>query len=325
MINHLKLPWGDGNVHRVYSDDGNFQMEVAENGAVLQNLILEGVALIDGYRSPYELEKHDWGRSEILAPFPNRLEDGKYSHEGKIYQFPVNEAATQTALHGHSMGLEYNLYRLELNEKKVSLHFSCQVASSPSYPFDYQINVQYTFNTNSRFRCQVTCEPLAIPPEHIRMPLGLGIHPYFTLPGALESWQLQLPEMELIEINDRMIPTGVQKSFQEFLDYASLEDRVLDNCFRLRNDADKMIIKLRHEDWEIAYSQGVEWLEKSGIKESKNGYVQLFTPPMRQSIAIEPMSCNINALNNKDGLVQMALGDRLDVWYEIQLLKRECL
>jgi len=35
-------------------------------------------------------------------------------------------------------------------------------------------------------------------------------------------------------------------------------------------------------------------------------FFQVFTPPHRESVALEPMSCNVDAFNNKQGLVSLA-------------------
>lgn len=34
-------------------------------------------------------------------------------------------------------------------------------------------------------------------------------------------------------------------------------------------------------------------------------FFQVFTPPHRESIALEPMSCNVDAFNNGQGLVSL--------------------
>ena len=34
-------------------------------------------------------------------------------------------------------------------------------------------------------------------------------------------------------------------------------------------------------------------------------YFQVFTPPHRESVALEPMSCNVDAFNNRQGLIAL--------------------
>jgi len=48
-------------------------------------------------------------------------------------------------------------------------------------------------------------------------------------------------------------------------------------------------------------------------------YLQVFIPPDRMSIAIEPMTCNANAFNNKDGLITLSPGEVLTTVCGIEL------
>ena len=43
----------------------------------------------------------------------------------------------------------------------------------------------------------------------------------------------------------------------------------------------------------------------------KFNYMQVFMPPYGTSIALEPMTCNIDAFNNGDGLTNLAPGETL--------------
>jgi aldose 1-epimerase len=46
-------------------------------------------------------------------------------------------------------------------------------------------------------------------------------------------------------------------------------------------------------------------------------YFQVFTPPHRESIALEPMTCNVDAFNNKNGLVTLASNETWEGKIEI--------
>lgn len=62
----------------------------------------------------------------------------------------------------------------------------------------------------------------------------------------------------------------------------------------------------------------LEFWMKGG--KNKFNYLQLFTPAHRKSIAIEPMTCNINAFNNKEGLIILEPEEVLDLSFGIKLL-----
>ena len=38
---------------------------------------------------------------QILIPFPNRIEGGEYTFEGKTYSLPIDEHDRNTAIHGY--------------------------------------------------------------------------------------------------------------------------------------------------------------------------------------------------------------------------------
>ena len=40
------------------------------------------------------------GRGQVLAPWPNRLEDATYELDGRRHQLPLNERETGNAIHG---------------------------------------------------------------------------------------------------------------------------------------------------------------------------------------------------------------------------------
>ena len=51
----------------------------------------------------------------------------------------------------------------------------------------------------------------------------------------------------------------------------------------------------------------------------KYNYLQIFTHPSRMSIAIEPMTCNIDAFNNKEGLITLKSDESFKACYGIRL------
>ena len=70
---------------------------VTEVGATLRSYSVADVEVLDGFAVG---ERSSAGRGQVLAPWPNRLEDGRYSFEGREGQAALDEAATRTAIHG---------------------------------------------------------------------------------------------------------------------------------------------------------------------------------------------------------------------------------
>ncbi|MFM8486118.1 MAG: hypothetical protein ACKOCH_07270, partial [Bacteroidota bacterium] len=62
---------------------------VPEAGATVISIQFNGKNILDGYETPEELEAGKWGKSSVLFPFPNRLNNGKYTWNWYSTSFQV--------------------------------------------------------------------------------------------------------------------------------------------------------------------------------------------------------------------------------------------
>ncbi len=279
---------------------------VPELGAVLTDLYFGGKPVIDGYKKAAELKSLAWAKSALLAPFPNRLKDGVYKFEGESYQFPINEKNTDTAIHGFAMAkkMKVETWSCEENEATVICVYK-DSGRRKAYPFPHHFRVCYQMKQNA-FSIKMSFKNTGKTP----LPVGLGWHPYFQLGKDIDAHKLKLPKdflLKKIEIDDQMIPTGKQTSFLDFQRSTNIGDAVLDNCFLIQKNnpkATRFEIQLSYEKQKLTYWQKLN---------EGHDYVQLFTPPNRNSLAIEPMSCNIDAFNNGNGLTVLQPEETLDL------------
>lgn len=288
---HTVLPFGRWEKHVFEHAATGLAMElVPEEGACLLDLRFNHHSVLDGYRTPEEMDINRWAKSNFLLPFPNRLNEGSYEWEGQIYQFEINDSLTNNALHGFGNQLPFVPGYVELREKFCIV--TCthdNDGSHPGYPFPFRFEVQFKLHTEQGFQV------------HMRMtntgqqtiPAGFGWHPYFTLGQSIDQYRLSLPACELVGIDGRMIPTGKTYDYEEFAEEKLIGITVLDNCFVFRKGP---------ISWSVSGEIGtLVFRQDSG--HGKFNYLQLFTPPDRKSLAIEPMSCNIDAFNNREGLL----------------------
>ena len=54
-------------------------------------------SVLDGYGVD---EMSSSGRGQVLIPWPNRIQDGRYSFDGEDHQLPLDDVAEQDAIHG---------------------------------------------------------------------------------------------------------------------------------------------------------------------------------------------------------------------------------
>ncbi len=76
---------------------GDQQAVVVEVGGGLRSYSAGGRQLVDGYRAD---EMSSSARGQVLIPWPNRLQDGRYEFDGRRHQLPLNEPEQRNAIHG---------------------------------------------------------------------------------------------------------------------------------------------------------------------------------------------------------------------------------
>ncbi|TXB63118.1 aldose 1-epimerase [Phaeodactylibacter luteus] len=266
-------------------------------GACVTSLKLNGQECLDAYQSPKEMQANLWAKNLLLYPFPNRLRRGQYTWGGIDYQFPINDAPTENALHG--FGLEQRM--------EVAWQEATADGAGICCRFDYDGELSYypfPFRLEAIFRVSEGAFRLGLRVENTgyrAMPFGMGWHPYFRLSDDLANHLLCLPPCDMIGVDANMIPTGKRYEYTTFSQPRRINAEVLDNAFALRQQEGQVQVRLQYQDATLTY-----WQE---CGPGKYPYVQLFTPPHRNCLAIEPMTCNIDAFNNGEGLWRLAPGE----------------
>ncbi|MFY0600614.1 MAG: hypothetical protein JXR03_13160 [Cyclobacteriaceae bacterium] len=251
--------------------------------------------------SPDDCKTGEWCKNEILFPFPNRIDGGKYQFSGKEYQFPINEEKLNNALHGmlRMEAFEVVDQTADENEASVTLRYN-YLGDKEYYPFPFTFDISYKYGLTNTFTVvfKINNEGKEA------LPFGLGWHPYFKLGDSLSSVQLDLPDTDHLILGERNLPTGEEKSFNH--NKLALEDFSLDDCLRLKNG------KVKYQ-----LSSDSIRLKMEGSKEYR--YLQLFTPEGLGTVAVEPMTSGVNTFNNKEGLRQLEAGELFEVFFTISV------
>lgn len=310
MYQHNQLPFGAFQKHTLsHTASGASFSIVPAHSATVVSLVFKGKNILDAYDTPEALVAGDWAKNVFLFPFPNRLRDGRYTHLGQTYQFDINNADTQNAIHGFfGQPCPFEVTAVVLEADFGALH--CRFVhdgSHAAYPFKFAIDIQFILRGAS-FEIDMRCTNL----DTVPIPMGLGWHPYFRLAEKSDAVALQMPALAQIEIDDRMLPTGQKSVYTAFEHLTTIGETVLDNGFYIENQGQDTVLTLASDFGTLEY-----WQETGP---QKWNFVQVFTPPHRLSVAIEPMTCNIDAFNNGDGLVVLApdaaFGGRFGVRFE---------
>ena len=142
---------------------------MTEVGATLRSYTLSDEPVLDGFGA--DQWAHD-GRGQVLAPWPNRLGDGRYEFAGQVGQAPINEPALGNAIHGLVRWLPWHA---EAHAQNVVV-LACQLYPNPAFPFRLQLRLEYRVG---REGLSVTSSAANL--GEGPLPFGIGFHPYLTV------------------------------------------------------------------------------------------------------------------------------------------------
>jgi aldose 1-epimerase len=151
------------------------QFELAAGGhRVVAVEVGGGIRAWDGVLLGYdEDEMCSSGRGQVLAPWPNRLAEGRYEWDGEDLQLPVNEAASGSAIHGLVRWASWKA--VEREPARVVLEHVLH--AQPGYPFSVRLRVEYRL-AESGLRVRTEAENVG----DRACPFGAGHHPYVLAP-----------------------------------------------------------------------------------------------------------------------------------------------
>lgn len=286
------------------SPDGEDKFSVIPSfGATMIDLQLAGHFILEGYETVDELLAYKTFKSGVLLPFPNRLKGGRYIWNNDVYSFFINDSITGNALHGFALDKKFEAVKTEIYEDRASINCRYEYNGDiANYPFPFTFEIRFELKAAaSLFISMVFYND-----GSEAIPVGLGWHPYFKLGDTIDNLNLKMSPCEMVGVDKYMIPTGKRYEYTEFLEPKRIGATVLDNCFALSNSNNKIAkVELTSDRMKLTY-----WQKKG---ESQFNFLQIYTHPDRESIAIEPMTCNIDALNNGEGLVVLLPNEKVEV------------
>jgi len=287
---------------------------IPECGGLVNELVLgksgKNYSIIDGYTFAEDLSEFRMHKSSKLIPFPNRIKDGRYEYSGKSYQLPINHPAENHAIHGFIYDKKFKVTSSELNANEASINLEyIYNGDIEGFPFKYITEIIYTLTADDGLNCQTLVQNLGV----TSMPLGDGWHPYFKFNKRVDELMLKIPTDIKTLVDDRLIPTGEILPFDNFSELTIISQITFDTGFRIAGEEAFVETELFDPESNVK----IIVFQETG--ENKYNFLQVYIPPLRESIAIEPMTCNIDAFNNKDGLIMLEPGAVFEGNYGVRL------
>lgn len=294
----------------VQRDDGAELEILSGYGCGLNAWRVNGQDLLFGYRDGDDIRKigPDTNAGCRLSPYPGRTAYAKFTWGGNTYQLENNVSWAPHALHGFLQNKEWKFQSFESDSNSCTVEFSCDWPGAfAGFPFPYRAVNIFTF-TGETVTVTSRVENLG----NKTMPYSEGWHPYFTLGEKIDNLVMKMPETKLALLDSADLPTGNFKDDTRFVDGDKIGDQFINDCFCLGKEYSEVI----NTGTPDLTNNAVVTLENNKKKlmiwqqAGKEQYnaIQMYTPPDRMSIAIEPMTSEPDALNHHRGLIEIPAG-----------------
>jgi aldose 1-epimerase len=144
---------------------GGVRAVVTEVGATLRALEVDGLSVLQGFPAD---GMPDASRGQVLIPFPNRVDRGRYAFHGRSLELPLDEPQRTNAMHGLVRWLNW----APLSRTPSRLVMGLVLHARDGYPFVLSLRIAYTLTT-SGLRVRQSARNLGASPA----PYGAGFHP----------------------------------------------------------------------------------------------------------------------------------------------------
>lgn len=302
----MALPTGEQLTLETSTSSGELSATITTVAAGLRALSIDGVELVPSFaedRTPPS------AAGIVLVPWPNRIRDGRWSHDGVDHQLAITEPALGNAIHGL---LRYTEYRVVAQERD-SVTLEATIFPQLGYPYLVGTAVHYELVSDG-LRVTHRLENLGAEAA----PVAIGTHPYLKIGGVpTAELALRLDAASHIEVDERKLPTGevpVDGTQWDLRGGRPLGELGLDDAFgELSADEDGIVehVLTAPDGRSVAV-----WAEH------EFAYVQVFTtdrfPGEELAVAIEPMTAPAEAFNSGRGLRWLGPGEQWELSWGIR-------
>ena len=242
-----------------------------------------------------------------LAPWANRVEDGKWFLDGKKQQLDITEVARNNASHGLLRNTAYAL----VDESEHSVSLEATIFPQHGYPFLLRHRVQYLLDDTLGLVVRQTLANHSKAPA----PFVLGAHPYLRLGDApIEDLVLTVAADTRLVADERLIPRSSapvagDTDFRSGRHIAELSvDVALTGLKRVDGKARHTLSAADGRSVSLWQDEACEYVHV---------FVSTEYPGRSRAVAVEPMTGPANAFNSGDGLRWLAPGEAFTIEWGI--------
>lgn len=287
MVNRIDA----AGTHLVLEADG-VRAEIGTVAAVLLSLTVGGIPITeptDDSSAP-----PPFGNGIILAPWPNRVRDGRWTFDGVERQLDLTEVERGNALHGLLRSADYHVRERSAS----SATLGALIPPQRGWPFTLDTWVRYQVRADG-----ITVTHGVTNLGDRRAPWAAGSHPFLRVGDArVEDLVLTVAAATYFDVDDRLNPVAELP-----VDGTRFDLRQGTRVVEL--DIDTAFGGVTHRDGASAWLTAPDGSTVELVQDVDWGYVQVFTTRefprsggTGLAIAIEPMTAPPDALNSGQGL-----------------------
>jgi aldose 1-epimerase len=282
--------------HRFRLERDGVSAEIAQVGAALRALTVDGVELVPRYPDDAPAPA---ASGTVLVPWPNRIRDGRWTQRGVERQLAITEPALGNASHGL---LRFAPYVAEtVLPDAVTLR--ADVFPQTGYPFSLENRVSYVLTENG---VTVSHDVRNVGADDA--PVAVGAHP-FVMIGTADVADLVLTasgDRRLI-LDERKLPVG-EEPVDDATDLRG--GRIVGDL-----DLDTAYVGLDRDDSGVAHTtlRAPDGAELVLWQDAAFGWLQVFTTDRYTgyplALALEPLTAPAEAFNSGRDLRWLAPGE----------------
>lgn len=280
---------------------------IAAEGAAIRRLSVDGVDITadvdDEVPVPFFC-------GAVLVPWPNRVRDGRWEHDGRTHQLDINDARYRSALHGLVCDTTHQV----VARSGSSITLGAPVLPQRGYPFHLQTEVCYRLVADG-LSATHTVRNVG---SHC-VPVAIGAHPFLRIGDVpTETLTLTVHGSHHIDVDDRLIPIGctaVPGTTWDLRGGRVIADLELDDAWSVLRPDEGSVHTLRSPDGRTV----LLWADESF------GFVHVFVTreflrgeQFVTAVAVEPMTAPADAFNHGIGLRWLPPGETMSASWGIR-------
>jgi aldose 1-epimerase len=292
------------------------EVHIARRGATVLSISLpaHGASrnIADAFLNEQELVPHKGSRFAVMTPFANRINDARYTFEGKSYDMqPGATGADRAIRHGFVRGVMFDVASEASGDDLATVTFTTQAIrpqAYPGYPFSLDFSITFTLDAKG-----LSIETHTRNVGDHAAPVFFGWHPYFRLSeNPIDTWVLQVPAQTIIATDPGFIPLPGREAWK------SIDEMDASLDFRQPRSIGATELNTTYTDLQVdddgkarTYLSDPQTGTKIAVWQER-GVMLAFTSDTnerdpRKSVALEPMECMADAFNREDCAAQLRL------------------